>query len=64
MPTPAINQAIRAPRTPVARPKVAGREKIPAPTMEPTTKEVRAARESFWGVEDVIADSLLRVLAA
>ena len=40
MPVPAIVQAIREPRIPVATPKRAGRENTPAPTMPPTTMAV------------------------
>ena len=35
MPAPAMLQAIRAPSTPVARPKAAGRAKMPEPTIDP-----------------------------
>jgi hypothetical protein len=37
IPVPAITQAISAPKTPVARAKLRGREKTPAPTIDPTT---------------------------
>ena len=50
MPVPAISQAIAAPIGPVAPAKVRGSEKMPAPTMPPTTIMVRANRESFWVV--------------
>jgi len=36
-----------APKGPVAMPKVRGREKIPAPTIDPTTIAVNANRENF-----------------
>ena len=47
MPVPAISQAMIAPIGPVAPAKVRGREKMPAPTMPPTTMVVRANSESF-----------------
>ncbi|MEY9255871.1 hypothetical protein ABH989_002646 [Bradyrhizobium ottawaense] len=37
-----------APNGPVAMPNVRGSEKMPEPTMEPTTMAVRANSESFW----------------
>src|SRR5262245_60288310 len=48
MPEPAIAQAMIAPSTPVARPKAAGRAKMPEPTIDPITSAVSALRESFW----------------
>src|SRR5262245_29879871 len=48
MPEPAVSHAIMAPKGPVASPKIRGNEKIPAPTMEPTTMPVSAKRDSFW----------------
>src|SRR5690348_2567550 len=50
MPVPATHQAIRAPKGPVASPKVRGREKIPAPTMEPTTRAIRVPSENWFVV--------------
>jgi hypothetical protein len=47
MPLPAMPQAINAPKGPVALPKVRGSEKMPAPTIPPTTIAVSARRESF-----------------
>jgi hypothetical protein len=47
MPVPAISQAMIAPIGPVAPAKVRGREKMPAPTIPPTTIIVKANRESF-----------------
>jgi len=47
MPTPAAAQAIMAPRPPVARPKAAGRAKMPEPTIELTTRAMSARSESF-----------------
>ena len=38
---------VMAPNGPVAVPKRAGSEKIPAPTIEPTTMAVRVRRENF-----------------
>ena len=48
MPVPAISQAMMAPIGPVAPAKVRGSEKIPAPTIPPTTIIVSANRESLW----------------
>jgi hypothetical protein len=47
MPTPAIIQAMIAPATPVADPNRAGREKTPAPIIEPTTMAVSVGRVIF-----------------
>ena len=47
MPAAAMIQAMMAPNGPVAMAKVRGSEKMPAPTMEPTTMPVRANSESF-----------------
>ena len=47
MPPPATSQAAMAPKGPVAAPNRAGSEKIPAPTMDPTTMAVRVPRENF-----------------
>ncbi len=54
MPTPAMAQAIKAPNTPVTRPKVWGSEKMPAPTIEPTTIAVNTGRENFCVGDKVI----------
>ena len=48
MPPPAMHQAKMAPNGPVAMPKVLGSEKMPEPTIEPTTIAVSANSESFW----------------
>ncbi len=54
MPTPAMAQAIMAPNGPVSRAKVCGSEKMPAPTIDPTTIAVRVQTENlcwrtvFW----------------
>ena len=53
MPLPAMIQAITAPIGPVAFAKVRGSEKIPAPTMPPTTIAVRAIRVIFWSDEAI-----------
>ncbi|CQR22929.1 Uncharacterised protein [Yersinia enterocolitica] len=37
-----------APKPPVALPNVAGNENIPAPIIEPTTKEVRAGKDNLF----------------
>ena len=47
MPKPAMAQAMSAPKAPVVRPKAAGKVKMPAPTIEPTTSATSAPRESF-----------------
>ena len=48
-----------APNGPVALAKVRGSEKIPAPTIPPTTIVVNAKRESFCVVSDAIYASRL-----
>ena len=50
MPLPAISQAITAPMGPVAFANVRGSEKIPAPTMPPTTIAVKPQRDIFCSV--------------
>jgi hypothetical protein len=52
MPTAAMLQAMVAPNGPVAMPKLLRGKKIPAPTIDSTTIEVRTNNESFC-VEDV-----------
>ena len=47
MPPPAIVQAISAPNGPVAAPNRPGSEKMPAPTIDPTTMAVKVKRENF-----------------
>jgi hypothetical protein len=47
IPVPAIIQAMTAPKGPVALAKVRGSEKMPAPTMPPTTIAVSAIRDIF-----------------
>jgi hypothetical protein len=44
---PATHHAMTAPNGPVARAKLRGNEKIPAPTIEPTTIAVNAGNDSF-----------------
>jgi hypothetical protein len=51
-----MHHAKMAPKGPVARPKVRGNEKIPEPTIDPTTIAVRANSESFCVGCDVIPD--------
>jgi hypothetical protein len=43
-----MHHAMMAPKGPVAMPKVRGSEKMPEPTMDPTTIAVSANSESFW----------------
>src|ERR1700722_2833690 len=57
MPVPAMIQAITAPIGPVALAKVRGSEKMPAPTMPPTTMVVRANSESFCVCSGAIESS-------
>jgi hypothetical protein len=58
MPPAAMIQAIIAPNGPVATPKARGSEKIPAPTIEPTTIMVSANSEIFCVRADAIAPSI------
>ena len=51
MPPPAMIQAMMAPNGPVAPANVRGNEKMPAPTMDPTTMAVRTGSESFWTID-------------
>jgi hypothetical protein len=46
MPLPAMHHPTIAPTTPVERANAAGRVKMPAPIIEPTTSATRALRES------------------
>src|SRR5262245_6217629 len=57
MPAPAIAQAISAPNGPVAAPNRPGREKMPAPTIEPTTMAVKVRRENFCSVGAAAPDT-------
>jgi hypothetical protein len=54
MPPAAMHHAKMAPKGPVAMPKVRGNEKIPEPTIDPTTIAVRANRESLCTGCDVM----------
>src|SRR5215471_1357552 len=63
MPVPAIAQAMRAPKGPVAVANRPGRLKIPAPTIEPMTIAVSEESGSFCsvvedteGVDDAVED--------
>src|SRR6516225_10775852 len=47
IPVPAITQAISAPKTPLARAKLRGSEKIPAPTIDPTTIAISVVSGNF-----------------
>ncbi len=47
MPPAAMHHAMMAPKGPVAFPKVRGREKMPEPTMDPTTMAVSVNSGSF-----------------
>src|SRR5262245_23887496 len=58
MPLPAMPHAINAPKGPVACPKLRGREKIPAPTMPPTTMAVRVKRGTFGLLSDELMPAL------
>ena len=57
MPPAAMIQAMMAPNGPVALPKVRGSEKIPAPTMDPTTMAVRVQTENFCCADDAMPTS-------
>ena len=57
MPVPAISQAITAPIGPVALAKLRGSEKMPAPTMLPTTIAVSAIRVILSASESLIAQT-------
>ena len=46
-PTPAIHQAIIAPKGPMAAPKVRGKQKMPAPIIKPTTSADSERATSF-----------------
>src|SRR6516164_9574422 len=57
MPVPAIAQAMRAPKGPVAVANRPGRLKMPAPTIEPMTMAVREDSGSFCcSVEEATDD--------
>jgi hypothetical protein len=47
IPVPAMIQAMVAPSTPVAEPKLLGSVKTPAPTIEPTTIPTSVSVETF-----------------
>jgi hypothetical protein len=47
MPPAAMIQAMIAPKGPVAVANVLGKEKIPAPTIDPTTIAVNVQKENF-----------------
>jgi hypothetical protein len=53
MPVPAISHAITAPNGPVAPANVRGSEKMPAPTMLPTTIAINCIRDIFSSDEDI-----------
>lgn len=57
MPVPAIAQAISAPATPVSSAKRPGSENTPAPTIDPTTMEVRVSRPTFAAGGAVLSTS-------
>src|SRR5690349_12882530 len=57
IPVPAIAQAIRDPRMPVATPNRAGSENTPAPTMLPTTMPVRVGRVILPGATTAVSAS-------
>jgi hypothetical protein len=53
MPVPAISHAKTAPKGPVAFAKVRGKEKMPAPTIPPTTIAVSCILDIFCAVEAI-----------
>src|ERR1700741_2904500 len=57
IPVPAIAQAMRAPKGPVAVANRPGRLKIPAPTIEPMTMAVREESGSFCSVVEDVEDA-------
>src|SRR5215470_12698434 len=57
IPVPAIAQAMRAPKGPVAVANRPGRLKIPAPTIEPMTMAVREESGSFCSVGEDAEDA-------
>src|SRR5208283_1785849 len=56
MPVPAIAQAMRAPKGPVAVANRPGKLKIPAPTIEPMTMAISDESGSFCSVAACVAD--------
>jgi hypothetical protein len=58
MPPPAMIHAIIAPNGPVAVPNVLGKEKMPAPIMEPMTIAVSEKSGSFLSVADAGGDAV------
>ena len=50
IPVPAMIQAMMAPSTPVAEPKLLGSVKTPPPTIEPMTIPTSVGTETFFGV--------------
>ena len=62
IPVPAMTQAMMAPSTPVAEPKLLGSVKTPPPTIEPTTIPISVRIETFCGVMRSV-DVIGRVLA-
>ena len=59
MPVPAISHAMTAPNGPVAPAKVRGSEKMPAPTIPPTTIAVNCSRDIFSSDEDITGTSFI-----
>ena len=53
MPVPAMSHAMTAPIGPVALAKVRGSEKMPAPTIPPTTIAVSCIRDIFCSVDAI-----------
>jgi hypothetical protein len=63
IPVPAMIQAMIAPSTPVAEPKLLGSVKTPPPTMEPTTIPTSVRVETFCGVVLRSVDLIERLIA-
>lgn len=61
MPTPVISQPIRVAPALALAAMFWGSEKIPPPTMEPTTSAISAPRRSFCVESDISITSLSRV---
>jgi len=61
MPPPAMIHATIAPNGPVAAPNVLGKEKMPAPIMEPMTIAVSEKSGSFPSTADAVGDAVMAV---
>jgi hypothetical protein len=64
IPAPAMTQAISAPNPPVARAKLRGSEKTPAPTIDPTTMAVSVVSENFRTSAGALVSTAVTVAAS